>query len=32
MMVPESSLHPGANTVQVFEVVGGKSLRLLGST
>jgi hypothetical protein len=32
MMVPEKSLHGGRNTVQVFEVVGGNSLRLLGSS
>jgi hypothetical protein len=32
LMVPESSMQPGRNTVQVFEVVGGNALRLIGST
>jgi hypothetical protein len=32
MMVPERSIRPGRNRVEVFEIVGGSSLRLLGST
>ena len=28
-MVPEETLHDGRNTVEVFEVVGGRRLRLL---
>ena len=32
VMVPERSIHPDRNRVEVFEIVGGDSLRLLGST
>jgi Sulfatase len=33
VMVPERSIRPGRNRVEVFEIVGGgRSLRLLGST
>jgi hypothetical protein len=32
VMVPERSLHPGRNRVEVFEIVGGRSLRLLSGT
>ena len=32
VMVPERSIRPGRNHVEVFEIVGGGSLRLLGST
>jgi hypothetical protein len=32
VMVPERSIRPGRNHVEVFEIVGGSSLRLLGST
>jgi Sulfatase len=32
VMVPERSIRPGRNRVKVFEIVGGSSLRLLGST
>ena len=30
-MVPEEALHDGYNTVEVFEVLGGRRLRLLAS-
>jgi hypothetical protein len=32
VMVPERSIRPGRNRVEVFEIVGGDRLRLLGST
>jgi hypothetical protein len=32
VMVPERSMRPGRNRVEVFEVVGGTSLRLLGTS
>lgn len=32
VMVPERSIHTGRNRVEVFEIVGGRSLRLLGSS
>ncbi len=32
VMVPERSIRPGRNRVEVFEIVDGGSLRLLGST
>lgn len=32
VMVPERAMRPGRNRVEVFEIVGGSSLRLLGST
>jgi hypothetical protein len=33
VMVPERSIHPGRNSVEVFEIVGaGRSLRLLGTS
>lgn len=32
VMVPERSIRPGRNRVEVFEIVRGSSLRLLGST
>jgi hypothetical protein len=32
VMVPERSIRPGRNHVEVFEIVGGRKLRLLGDT
>jgi hypothetical protein len=32
VMVPERSIRPGHNRVEVFEVVGDRALRRLGST
>lgn len=32
VMVPERALRPGRNRVELFEVIGARSLRLLGST
>jgi hypothetical protein len=31
VMIPERALRPGRNRVEVYEVVGGRSLRLLGA-
>jgi hypothetical protein len=32
LLVPERSMRPGRNRVELFEIVGGSSLRLLGSS
>jgi hypothetical protein len=32
VMVPERAMRPGRNRVEVYEIVGGRSLRLLGTT
>jgi len=32
VMVPEGSIQPGRNQVEIFEIVGGRGLRLLGAT